>query len=259
MNIIRKYGCLKDRREKLEHIYRPTFQAAVTFPDAFDLGAVPNAAFGLLDQGSLGSCTGFGCKRAAWYGLHKAGQVVEPSALFQYYNERLDDGDVDQDNGSTISEGIAALQKYGICPEADWPYDPAKFAVCPPLTPCYKDALQFKALTAERINNDGNLAQNIMDALFNQRIPIVFGTDVFQQFESEAAAQTGLIDLPAAGATPLGGHCMLIRGWDNNAPGGPRCRISNSWGQWGDNGDAWILFDYLAQYASDFWAIPVME
>ena len=27
----------------------------------------------------------------------------------------------------------------------------------------------------------------------------------------------------------------------------------------GDNGDAWILFDYLAQYASDLWAIVRME
>jgi C1A family cysteine protease len=268
----RKYGYIRDVRNKhgLEKIYRPKLRQT-QFPmkfDLADLSPAPNPAFGLLDQGELGSCTGFGCKRAAWFGLNAVAQAavppsqaVEPSALFIYYNERVIEGDVEQDNGAQICDGIAALKKYGVCPEADCPYDPTQFAV-QPSDQAYNDALKFEALQAERIDNPGDsvaLAVNIMDALFNQQLPIVFGADVFPQFESAAAAQTGLIDMPQAGATPIGGHCMLIRGWDNFAPGGPRAKISNSWGQWGDNGCAWILFDYLAMYASDLWCISQME
>ena len=94
----RKYGWKRDTAEakaKTGRLYRATFRLAQPFPTSFDLGATPNPAFGPLDQGQLGSCTGFGCKRVAWYGLNARapGAAPEPSALFQYYNERVLDGD----------------------------------------------------------------------------------------------------------------------------------------------------------------------
>ena len=258
MKIQRKYGCLKDKRFKLDRIYRPTPRAVQQFPAAFDLGATPNPAFGLLNQGELGSCTGFGLKRLAWYGLNSHGHTVEPSALFIYYCERLLENDVAEDNGASISDGIDALLKYGVCPEADWPYIVSKFAQPPPES-AFTDALNFQALVKERINTDSNLVQNIKDALFNQRLPVVFGADVFPGFESDAAMATGLVPMPASGDSPLGGHCMVIRGWNNNAQDGPRFKIANSWGSAGDNGCMWLLFQYLQQFSSDLWAIPQME
>ena len=260
MPIQRKYGWRRDPVNKSFRAYRP--RAITTqFPAAFDLpAAAPGqaAAFGLLDQGNLGACTGFGCARVAWWGLLAVGPHPQPSALFQYYNERVLDGDVGDDAGSSISTGLAALKQFGICPESDWPYDVGAFATRAPQK-AYDDALTQQALQEERLDG-GTLAQNLMDALFNQRIPVVFGTDLFQQFESAQAAQTGVITMPPPRARSIGGHCMVIRGWDQASPcGRPAWKVMNSWGGWGDGGACWIPFDYIARYASDFWAIPRME
>ena len=258
--IKRKYGWRRDTaaaKLKLGRLYRPTFKAVQPFPSVFHLGA-GSAAFGSLDQGQLGSCTGFGCKRVSWYGLLAAGQAVEPSALFQYYNERVLDGDPSDDSGSTITEGINALKQFGICPESDWPYNPAQFAVQPPVS-AYTDAIRFKALQAENIPNDGTLTQNLQDALFNQKLPVVFGADLFAQFESEQCAANGVVQMPAAGEQPIGGHCQVIRGWKTNPDGSLWFQVQNSWGQWGDNGCDWMIADYLLAHASDFWAVVTME
>ena len=262
MSIERKYGWRRDPPSKTYRLYRPR-QVSMQFPETFDLpAAVPSqaAAFGLLDQANLGSCTGFGCMRAAWWGLLAVGPHPQPSPLFQYYNERQLDGDIPDDAGSTITTGFQALKQFGICPETDWPYDVGAFASKPPQK-CYTDALRQQALQEERLDGP-QLVQNLMDALFNQRIPIVFGTDLFQQFESPQAAQTGVIVMPGPRASSIGGHCMMIRGWDtsNGSPcGRPAWKVMNSWGHWGDGGACWIPFDYIAKYASDFWAIPQME
>jgi len=263
----RNYGWRPDKkhdRERLGLIYRPSSFRAVKFPASFDLGAVPNPAFGPLDQGELGACTGFGCKRVAWYGLNALAQAavpsyvaVEPSALFQYFNERKDDGDIDQDDGSTISEGVTALRNYGICPEKDWPYIPAKFAAQPPQN-AYEDAMLLKALKVENIQNDGNLIVNLQDCLFNQKLPIVFGADLFSQFESAQCAHNGVVQMPPSGASPIGGHCQVIRGW-KQTENGLLFQIQNSWGVWGDNGCDWMPDAYLQTFASDFWAVVQME
>ena len=258
--IKRKYGWKRDPKSNLYRLYRP-MKITTPFPAAFDLpAAVPAqaAAFGLMDQGNLGSCTGFGCTRVAWWGLLAVGPHPRPSPLFQYFNERYLDDDIPDDGGSTITTGLQALKKFGICPETDWPYDVGAFAQRPPQK-CFDDALEQQAIREERIEGcDFNTL--LMDALFNQRIPVVFGTDLFSQFESTQAAETGVIIEPRPGATPIGGHCMVIRGWDlSSRCGSPAWRIMNSWGAWGDGGAAWIPFDYITRYASDFWAIPQME
>jgi len=48
---------------------------------------------------------------------------VQGSRLFLYYNERKLDKDIPEDAGSTISEAVIALKKYGLCKESEWPYD----------------------------------------------------------------------------------------------------------------------------------------
>jgi C1A family cysteine protease len=264
MKTIRRYGWRKDTesdRKALGRSYRITRFKEVQYPTSFDLNIPLNPSFSPLDQGQLGSCTGFGCKRVAWYGLNAItpGAASEPSALFEYQNELILDGDFGQDNGSTISQGVTALRQYGICPEADWPYNPANFTVKAPAQ-AYTDAQKFEALNVENIPADANLGSALQDCLFNQRLPIVFGADLYQEFESDSVAQTGLVPMPAAGETPIGGHCQVIRGWKPATDGSLLFQIQNSWGgTWGDNGCDWMPLAYLLAYASDFWAVVQME
>ena len=261
----RIYGWRRDTKEAklaLGRLYTPSRFKAIKYPDSFDLGTPPNPAFGLLNQGNLGACTAFALKRVAWWGLGLAAlqqpipaQAPEPSALFQYYNERQLDGDVDQDAGSTISQGVTALRQFGICAESDWPYDIAKFNQTPP-TSAYQDATNFEALAVENVSVD---VASIQDCLYNSRLPIAFGSDLFAQFESEKCAQDGIVEMPCAGASPIGGHAQCIRGWKTDSKLGLLFKINNSWGNWGDNGCDWMLLNYLQSYASDLWAIVKMK
>ena len=104
----------------------------------------------VYDQGQLGSCTGQAL--AAIYAF-KSNNTVDPSRLFIYYNERVLEHDVSQDNGALISDGIKTLQRYGVCPESDWPYDITKFAL-KPNAKCYSDALKHKAISVTNVPQD---------------------------------------------------------------------------------------------------------
>ena len=48
------------------------------------------------------------------------------SRLFLYYNERKMEGDVSDDAGACLSDGVEALHSQGLCPETMWPYSDDK-------------------------------------------------------------------------------------------------------------------------------------
>jgi C1A family cysteine protease len=55
-------------------------------------------------------------------------------------------------------------------------------------------------------------------------------------------------------SSPGEGHMIVLAGYeiDANQPGGGRCQIRNSRGKdWGENGYAWITFDYLKKYGTE--------
>ena len=48
------------------------------------------------------------------------------SRLFLYYNERAMEGDISDDAGACLSDGVQALHTQGLCPETMWPYSDDK-------------------------------------------------------------------------------------------------------------------------------------
>ena len=48
------------------------------------------------------------------------------SRLFLYYNERKIEGDVSDDAGACLSDGVEALHTQGLCAETMWPYSDDK-------------------------------------------------------------------------------------------------------------------------------------
>lgn len=61
--------------------------------------------------------------------------------------------------------------------------------------------------------------------------PFVFGFTVYESFESEQVAQTGIVPMPAPGETVVGGHCVVAVGYDDSKR---TFIIRNSWGTgWG--------------------------
>ena len=54
------------------------------------------------------------------------------------------------------------------------------------------------------------------------------------------------------------GHMVVLVGYDIDAaqPGGGHCQIRNSWGEkWGENGYAWVTFEYLKKNGDEAYAV----
>lgn len=209
----------------------------------------------IRDQGNLGSCTGFAWDRVVSYQYLKQKQpLFVTSPLFTYYNERRLEGSVAEDAGSTIRDGVKALARWGAAPEALWPYNIARFRNTPP-NEVYAAAARFQALVYQRVpQTQQALCQQLMAGQ-----PIAFGFTVYESFETDAVAQTGMVPMPKHGEAALGGHAVVLVGYDL-----PRRQfiVANSWGTgWARGGYFSLPFAYVLNpsLAGDFWVITKME
>jgi len=200
------------------------------------------------DQSSLGACSSF----ALIAGFEYDDPSFQGSHLFLYYNERVIENDVEIDGGAFLSDGILALQKYGLCSEATWPYDISKFVEKPPES-AYTEALNHQALEVKNIHQDINSMKNSLVNGF----PFVVGIQLFQEFESEHVAKTGIVPMPTRLSKSIGGHAVIIVAYT------PEHWIAqNSWSSdWGDHGFFYLPYAYLldSSLCSDLWSILKVE
>ena len=204
----------------------------------------------VYDQGNLGSCTAnalcgaFSYSNAGFHG----------SRLFLYYNERMLEHSIPQDVGANLHDGVKCLEKYGVCPESEWPYTITKFATKPPSL-CYADALKHVVIRASNIQND---LPSMKNALATGH-PFVVGIAVFESFESTTVTRTGIVPMPRPTEHLLGGHAVLVCGYDDTKS---MFIVRNSWGVgWGDKGYFYLPYDYLtnSSYSTDLWCIDTVK
>ena len=210
----------------------------------------------VYDQTTLGSCTANGIAGGLEYDQIKQGIVPSwtPSRLFIYWNERNEEGTVDQDAGADIRDGIKAVNSLGAPPETEWPYDVNQFAVKPP-PQVFADALQHPAVKYQAVSQDINQLRAALAAGF----PVVFGFSVYESFESDAVAESGILPMPAPGESQVGGHCVLCVGYDDSKQ---MVKVRNSWGaDWGQGGYFWMPYAYISNpdLADDFWQIEQVK
>lgn len=250
----RKYGWvadLPDVRDKRFSVVAP-----IPLPDQVDL------RFGLpvYDQQQLGSCTAHAIAAALQHEQHRQKlPLVMPSRLFIYYNERAKEHSIRQDGGAQIRTGIKSVAKLGVCPEDMWPYDGTpyppnqKFAMRPPGS-AFTVAKQHRAVDYARVPQTETSVRQCLALGF----PIVFGFTVYEAFESEAVAKSGILSLPHPDEKPLGGHAVLCVGYDVVRR---MFIVRNSWGpEWGVAGAFALPFDYLlnSDLADDLWVIRLI-
>lgn len=247
---IKRYGWKPDLPDYRDHVYTAKVDAAA-LPPSFDNSTDP-AMPAVWDQGQLGSCTGHGVGAVIAFEVKQAtGKDFMPSRLFIYYGERVIEGDVSQDNGAAIRDGIKVVNQIGCPPESDWPYDISKFAQKPPQK-AYTDGLQERAVSYARVART-----QIKQALVAKNL-VVFGFTVFSAFESPEVAKSGVLHLPQRGEQNLGGHCVAIVGYDDTKGA---WKVRNSWGQnWGQDGYFWMDYAYTAKssLSSDFWTVSAV-
>lgn len=243
----RRYGWNPDRPDQRDHVFSAHWLDLLKLPSSVDLrGQCPE----VYDQGDLGSCTANAIAGALEFDqLKQKEQPFTPARLFIYYNERAKEHTVSSDAGAAIRDGIKSVNSQGACPESEWPYNIAQFTV-KPSTQCYTDALLHRSLSYQRVPQ----SLNQLKAVLAGGYPVVFGFTVYESFESAEVAQTGIVPMPGAGESVLGGHCCLIVGYQENEQ---RFTIRNSWGTWGQQGYCTMPYAYLlsSSLASDFWTI----
>jgi C1A family cysteine protease len=208
------------------------------------------------DQGQLGSCTGNAIAGAVQFEREKQHLTPDfvPSRLFIYYGERVIEGTVGTDSGAQIRDGIKVVAQQGVPPETDWPYDITKFAQKPP-PKAFTDALKDKAVSYSRLTQ--SLSQ--MKGCLASGYPFVFGFTVYDSFESQQVAQSGVVPMPAAGESVLGGHAVMAVGYDDSQQ---RFIVRNSWGaNWGMKGYFTMPYAYLTEQnlSSDFWTVRLVN
>jgi C1A family cysteine protease len=250
---VRRFGWLPDLPDQRDFLYSAPLQYLKALPPQVSLR---KGCPSVYDQSDLGSCTAQAIGGALQFDelKQKKADPFIPSRLFIYYNERVIENTVNSDSGARIRDGIKSVAKTGYCPETKWPYDIAKFAVRPPAV-CYQDARKYKALTYQRLMQ--NLSQ--MKGCLAAGTPFVAGFSVYESIHNAEVEKTGNIPLPQHSESLLGGHAILIVGYDDAKR---VFNLRNSWGDgWGDGGYGTLPYAYLTSpfLASDFWVINTVS
>jgi len=253
MPIKRKYGWAPDVPDFRDHVYSAPLPVLEKLPPKKDLRSFCPPVY---DQGQLGSCTGNAIAGAIQFEQKKQGvKTFMPSRLFIYYNERDMEGTVNSDSGAQIRDGIKSVNNLGVCAETEWAYDINKFADKPG-PQCYKDAANCTAVGYQRLDSS-NLTQ--LKGCLADGFPFVYGFTVYDSFESQQVAQTGILNLPGPKENKVGGHAVLAVGYDDTTQ---RFTVRNSWGRnWGMKGYFTVPYAYLtdSNLADDFWTIRVLK
>jgi C1A family cysteine protease len=143
------------------------------------------------------------------------------------------------------------LAKYGVCPEALWPYEDERL-IRKPADDCYIQALGFRAIAYRRVRSLYELKHALASGL-----PVAIGIAVYESFESAMVAKTGDVPMPNRGwvcrESLLGWHAVTAVGY-NDLERKIICR--NSWGaSWGRAGHFFLSYEYILDpsLSGDFW------
>jgi C1A family cysteine protease len=242
---ISRYSWRPDLPDNRDFLY----QAPVTvkIPPVVDLRSLCSP---VKDQGNLGSCTANALTSAVEF-LELKDKLPEAalSRLFVYYNERAAEHTTSYDSGAALRDGIKTMALYGVCLESLWPYNINVFTR-KPTKAAYTQATIHSLVQYSRIS-----ALQDMKACLASGFPVVFGFTVYESFESDQVAKTGIVPMPQTNEQVLGGHAVMLVGYSDATQ---MMLVRNSWGSdWGISGYFQLPYAYISNnnLADDFWTI----
>ena len=172
------------------------------------------------DQGHLGSCTANAGVGLYEYMENKVkGKYIDGSRLFLYKATRLLLGQEGiGDSGAYIRTTLGAIRFFGIPYEEFWPYtdNPEKFDIMPDPW-LWALGQYFQALKYFRLDYSADGKENIerMKEYVRRGYALDFGFVVFSSYK-DAEKNNGILPYPSARESVLGGHSVLIVGYDDD-------------------------------------------
>jgi C1A family cysteine protease len=192
----------------------------------------------LSEQGDIDACVPNCISTIYYYNTFKQGNHLNfrISRLFLYYNVRKIYNELSDDAGSRIIDCIKILKRTGVPPEIVHPYH-EKLLYKQPSELSVKLAKYCKLLGFKELGKD-EIKQNLL--LDN---PVICGIKVYENFNNVNTIRTGQVVMPSDDEEILGGHSIIIVGFDDNKK---NYIFLNSWGKlWGNNGIGYIPYDYI--------------
>lgn len=212
----------------------------------------------VFDQGERGTCVANACCSLLDYKSRQSS-----SRQFLYHQCKMVDG-IKNEEGTYISTALKLLQKkeiadFGTVPEKVWQYETVLGSTThhgPPPENAYQTN-RFAAVGQLVSPRRSRLVEDIKYLLNyssnGKENPVVIGIRLFESFFSYETKRTGWVTLPFPGEMEVGGHAMIVVGYDDHK----NCfLVRNSWGKnWaydnlgGYKGHAWIPYQYLRKYS----------
>jgi len=191
------------------------------------------------NSGEEGSVVGFALATALEYQITKAtAKTVSISPRYIYNLARAADGNGATDSGTTIKGAIQLLSSKGAVEDNVWPYKAGQFAAPPP--PAVATAKKYKITNVSTVQGVDAVKQAL-----SQTGPLVAGITMYASAMSESTSKSGLIPVPKAKESILGGHAVVLVGYDDRTQ---RVKFVNSWGSgWGDHGFGYLPYNFLSR------------
>lgn len=215
----------------------------ISLPEKIDLRK--QMGVDTYNQLNIGSCTGNALAGAIQF-FQKVKQM--PSRLMIYNLARSIEDNLNCDCGAYIRDVVKMASKVGVVVEKDFPYKKSNLFILP--SKDIQNKVFAKVGQYERIS-DGNLF-TIKKALA-EGLPVIGGMVVFEKAIQQA--EGGVMPMPNIRDTEIGGHAILIVGYDDSKKS---LLIRNSWGKrWGMEGHFWMPYDFAANpnYLWDCWVV----
>jgi C1A family cysteine protease len=234
------YIIKKDHTDLRDKIYRATvIKHPNQLPETVDLRPKMSP---ICDQGNLGACTAHAIVSGLreYWELQTTPELIRLSRLYLYWHERAMEGTIYEDAGAMLRDGMKVLYKFGVPAETDYPYDITHFTNKPTKV-AETVAAKYKITEYHRIPD----LQTLKVALA-EGYPVAMGMSVYDSFESDLVARTGVVPLPDVEAENcLGGHAVCIVGY-TTLNGKEVLIVRNSWGEnWGDHGYCYIPTSFI--------------
>lgn len=233
--------------DKRDRIYKPR-AAATGLPRCIDLRDLCSP---VENQGNTSSCTGNAIVGALEVRQNKMdGKFVDLSRLFVYYNERVYEKTVGEDEGAYLRSGMKVIKRLGVCTEKHWPFSSRKVR-SKPSEAAYADALNRKFESYESVRSFIGVKRALTD-----KNPVVFCFAMYDSFYGSQVRKTGNMPVPdTENEEYMGGHAVLCVGYDDDRKV-VICR--NSWGPtWGDKGYFYMPYAFFRNKdeCDDMWVV----
>lgn len=243
----------KEKYEEVDESAPILMRSYTSLPSSYSLKAyTPTPG----NQGAQPSCVGWASGYAArtiayaiknnWkYNRTKINQnTFSPSFV---YNQIKFKGDYNCKRGSYIADAMRLLKNNGILRLNEFAYN-QKSCTSKPSSYGMQNAKRNTIYSFERLTKWGDQSNSFVRKVkkaISEKNPVVIGMNIKKSFyRAKGVWNTNL------GTPSIGGHAMVVVGYDDNKYGGA-FEIMNSWGTlWGNSGFIWVKYNDFKKYTN---------